>query len=291
MADVITTETADTTTAAPVAAEPVAAEPVAAEPVAAEPVAAAPEPPAFPDAAEFKWDEWDGENLDAFDEAVRPWLEKAKGRYDESWNTRLQEADEKASRFEAMYRALNFGEDDPRIGELEGELNKAKAYVSSLENEVRNLNSTMEARADAESDRYMNWLESTYGERMAANPAAMQASLTLLDAGSDENYFQPHQAFEIAELGEAAVAATQASLEKNWPVDAIYEVVTTKFKAPPAKPAVAPTPVNESARLVTGATPPRKPTAPPKKSLKGAELLTDSGMMSVIEQTLKEFSF
>jgi hypothetical protein len=291
MATVVPTiGTLNTAAGATGAAPPVepAAAPAPTAPVA-EPVAAAPVEPAapeFPSADDYGWDDWDGESLDDFDERVRPYLDKARDKWNASWEGRLAESAQKAKRFEDMYKAVTFGEEDPRISETSQELAKAQAYVKSLEQELRNSRQEMDRRADAESERYIAWMEDAYGERLQKNPEAAQASMDLLDLGTDDNYFQPHEAFEIAELGAEAIAAAKGFLEQGWPVKAISRVLKSEFKTkPPAAPAAAP--VNESASLVAGATPPRKPQTPPRKTLSGRELVSDSGKMAIVEEVLK----
>ena len=105
--------------AAPVAAP---AAPVATEAPIAAPTA---ESAAIPATSEINWDDWNGEVGD-LPEDHRPLAEGMNGWYSRSFEGKLQEIEE----LRAVYTAMLNEEDDPRLGNLQKELEEAK---SSLE--------------------------------------------------------------------------------------------------------------------------------------------------------------
>ena len=273
--------TAPVTTEAP-AATPVA-EPVApsmqagatGEPSAAEPAAPVGEPASpFPSADEFAWDTWDG-TYDSFDERLRPWGEKLHEHYSSTnaaavERARLQ-ATEDAVQWKDMYNALAMGEEDPRVSQMGTELSQKNAYVQQMEQQLQQQRKAMQDLAETEATRYMGWFESVYKDRLTANPEAAKLALPLLDLESAD--IPPHEAFEIALLGEKAVDMATKLLQKGNSVELVKEVLQlrTRGQAAPV-PTAAPKPTpqpKESSKLVAGAeenaAPPR---AKPKKSTK-----------------------
>ena len=249
---------------------PVAGEPTA---VASEPAAVG-EPAAFPSAEEFGWDTWDG-SYESFDEKVRPWGQKLHEHYTnisaaEVERARLQ-ATEDAVQWKDMYNALAMGEEDPRVSQMGTELSQKNAYVKQMEQQLKDQRKAMEQLAETEATRYMGWFESVYKDRLASNPAAAKLALPLLDM--DDIDIAPHEAFEIALLGDKAVDMATKLLKKGNSVELVKEVLQLRSKGaatpvPTAAPKPAPKP-KESSKIVAGAEENAAPPRPkPKKSTK-----------------------
>ena len=128
----------------------------------------------------------------------------------------------------------------------------------------------MEQLAEAEANRYMEWFESVYKERIDANPEAAKRAVPLLEMENVQ--ISPHEAFEISLMGEDAVEVAVSLLEKGNSVGLVKEVLqlrnrgeTKPVATAPPKP--APTP-QESASIVAGAEETAAPPRPkPKKPI------------------------
>lgn len=269
-----------------------AAEPAAAP--AAEPVAA----PAFPEASAYNYAGWDGESYDDYDERLRPHLQ-ARDDYWRAANAKalaegVASAQEDAERWKSMYTAVNLGEEDPMVGELTQQVERSKAYAKELEGRVRAMHQQMEAMARAESDRYMDWMEKTYGEAMSADPEAVQRSLKLvelLDKNNPDRYFQPHVAWQLAAKGAQAAEAAEAYFNKGYPIEAIEELLLGQKQfavpaPPPPKPEAKP---REASALVAGGgnEGARAPVEPSKPRPRGRDLLSDANKLQAAREALQ----
>lgn len=242
------------------AGEPVAVgEPVAAaEPDSPETAAPVGEPDPFPSVDEFAWDTWSG-SYDDFDERLRPWGEKLHMHYNELNKAEVErariQATEDSAQWKDMYNALAMGEEDPRVAQMGSELAKRNAYVQQMEQQLASQRSNMEKLAESEATRYMEWFESVYKDRLASHPEAAKRSIPLLDLQDVD--IPPHEAFEIALLGDSAVDMAVTLLEKGNNIGLVKEVLqlrqrgeTKPVATEPPKPAPKP---EESSKIVAGA--------------------------------------
>tara|TARA_R110000787_G_scaffold284883_1_gene399192 strand:+ start:228 stop:1121 length:894 start_codon:yes stop_codon:yes gene_type:complete len=269
-------ETTETTTAeAPSEAvstgEPVAAgEPVAsAEPTSQEDAAPVGE---LPSADDFDWDSWGG-SYEEFDERLRPWGERLHAHYDvlneASSERAIAQALEDQAQWKNMYNAMAMGEEDPRVAQMGTELSQKNSYLQQMESKMAEQRTAMEQLANSEATRYMDWFESVYAGRLKENPKAAERSLPLLALEGVD--IPPHEAFELALLGESAVEVAIELIKKGNSIPLVKEVLqlrnrgeVTRVPVAPQKPSPKPT---QSASLVTGAEETAAPPRPtPKKS-------------------------
>jgi|15BtaG_2_1085339.scaffolds.fasta_scaffold00070_45 hypothetical protein len=255
------TTTPEVPAAAPVAAPaaaaaPVAAEPVAAAPVAAEPVAAAPQiempapPPApeFPSADGYDWSTFEG-SFDGFDERLSPWMQGLHGHLTEGHNAELEASSRQTREWQELYNAVVLGDEDPRLAQLNESIGAKDTYAKSLEERIRAFEAADVERQEAEDNVYFEKLQADYGERFAANPQFVDASMPLVDAG-----FMPHEAFELAAIGQVDVAAKL--IEQVNDSSIVHELLMSrqpKTAAPAPAPVAAPKPQpRKAAGVVTG---------------------------------------
>jgi hypothetical protein len=105
----------------------------------------------------YDWESWDGNSYDHFPEPVRPWMEKANGRYRTAHEKAMAEANEVKS----IYEQLRDGLADPRVATLTSELEEirkwregaAKNFGELLENR-NNLVKAIEERERKEAEEW-----------------------------------------------------------------------------------------------------------------------------------------
>lgn len=86
-------------------------------------------PDAAPSAEGFGWGDWDGENLEAFPEDVRPWIEGLLGHKQAEWAERdaaIQESRE-------LYYNLITQNQDPRVSDFESKVGELEKQIADLE--------------------------------------------------------------------------------------------------------------------------------------------------------------
>lgn len=75
-------------------------------------------PEAFPGVDSFDWDSWDGENYESFPEQIRPWTQKVYDYHQSAFSKDREKYATESNYWQRMYEALQYGEEDPRIGDL-----------------------------------------------------------------------------------------------------------------------------------------------------------------------------
>lgn len=253
-------------------AEPVAsAEPTAAPapaPASAAPAPAAPKP--APDS--FGWDDWDGSAFDAFPEDVRPWLEKAHGRLNQTWDEqrsqleqRAKDAAARAEKFRQYWESAISGMDeDPRLSEYDQARQQAEAAAKQAQEYAAEVRRQAESMVEAETQRYMTWaIERAGGEKAVQallSGVANEAS-ELADLG-----YEPHNIFDIARFGpeamKAAVQLAKDGVKENYALRLLKaeygdKLSPSKTEAAPAAPSYS-----AAAQAVAGAKPAHRPEAP-----------------------------
>jgi len=227
-------------------------------------------------------------------EDARAWVERTSAYHTKQHESSLAEANKGAERWEAMYNAISLGDEDPRIAQGVQDLAMRNAAYDGVVAENKRLSSAMAEMNEESSTRYMSDFSKKYEGVMAKNPEAVQASVGLMNDFEDaERFFEPHQALEIALLGERAVATAGELFQKGWKVEAIEEVIAARFKgaapteAPPATPKPRP-----AAAIVGGGgpAPARRPAAPaPRPKVTGAALLEPANKKAILEKVLRDF--
>jgi len=247
------------TTESPAVAEAPAA--VEAAPVeASEPVEAA-EPPAAEAPAEdpitfdsFGWDEWDGKH-EAFPEDIRGWAEKINGH----WNPKIKEHEEDAQRYQRLYEALSYGQEDPRLNELQTKNTEWETKYTTLENQLNDFKGSLEEYENQQVEEFVNKFYESHGQELEQDPNLKKAVTSLVEQDLD-----PYHAVKVAKLGEEATSFALELKKENVPDKRALELISLKFSAtntPSAQTPVQP-PLSKSQRAVTGATPAHRPQKP-----------------------------
>lgn len=230
------------------------AEPVeAAEPPAAEAAAEAPaeEPVTFDS---FGWDDWDGKH-EAFPEDIRGWAEKINGH----WNPKIKEHEEDAARYQRLYEALSYGQEDPRLNELQTKNTEWETKYTTLETELNGFKESLEEYENQQVEEFVTKFYDTHGEELEQNPELKNAVTTLV-----EQEFDPYYAVKLAKLGEGAAEFALELKKENVPDKRALELISLKFGAknvPSAQTPVQPS-LSKSQQAVTGATPAHRPQKP-----------------------------
>lgn len=247
------------TTESPAVAEAPAA--VEAAPVeAAEPVESA-EPPAAEAPAEdpitsetFGWDDWDGKH-DSFPEDIRGWAEKINGH----WSPKIKEHEEDAARYQRLYEALSYGQEDPRLNELQTKNTEWETKYTTLENELTGFKTSLEEYENQQVEEFVNKFYESHGQELEKDENLKKAVTSLVEQELD-----PYYAVKVAKLGNEATAFALELKKENVPDKRALELISLKFSAtntPSAQPSVQP-PLSKSQRAVTGATPAHRPQKP-----------------------------
>lgn len=247
------------TTESPAVAEAPAA--VEAAPVeAAEPVESA-EPPAAEAPAEdpitsetFGWDDWDGKH-DSFPEDIRGWAEKINGH----WNPKIKEHEEDAARYQRLYEALSYGQEDPRLNELQTTNTEWETKYTTLENELTGFKTSLEEYENQQVEEFVNKFYESHGQELEKDENLKNSVTSLVEQELD-----PYYAVKVAKLGNEATAFALELKKENVPDKRALELISLKFSAtntPSAQPSVQP-PLSKSQRAVTGATPAHRPQKP-----------------------------
>ncbi len=249
---------APATEAAP-AAEPAATE--AAEATSAEAEAAPAEAEAPVETKEpevtfdtFGWDDWDGKH-DSFPEDVRGWAEKINGY----WSPNIKEHEEDAARYQRLYEALSYGQEDPRLNELQTKNSEWETKYTTLENELNGFKESLEQYENQQVEEFVNKFYETHGDELEKNETLRNAVSSLVEQELD-----PYYAVKVAKLGEDATKFALELKKENVPDKRALELISLKFSAtntPSAQTPVQP-PLSKSQRAVTGATPAHRPQKP-----------------------------
>ena len=256
----------------PAATEPTPTpEPVEAAPP--EPVAdTAPEPtPALPDPATFKWDEWDGQDYEAFPEEIRPWVTPFQDRI----TAATAEAAKQEQYWKAMYEAQSgFGVEDPRVAQTQTELQTLQAVHNTMKAEYDKLVQTTAEEKERQEATYFKWFgEAGYNEKLQSlgeslgQDEAMKQLMALDDVG-----YQAHESVEIMLMSPQAAAEALDLVSRVKDTSIALEVLQARHGKPeptptpapagtlPKAPTPEPEPENPATSLVTGTTPVTTPT-------------------------------
>tara|TARA_R110002126_G_scaffold69648_1_gene175641 strand:+ start:3142 stop:3975 length:834 start_codon:yes stop_codon:yes gene_type:complete len=227
---------------------------------AAEPVESA-EPPAEEAPAEdpitsetFGWDDWDGKH-ESFPEDVRGWAEKINGH----WNPKIKEHEEDAQRYQRLYEAMSYGQEDPRLEELKTTNTEWETKYTTLETELSGFKTSLEEYENQQVDEFVNKFYEQYGQELEQDESLKNAVTSLVEEDVD-----PYYAVQVAKMGEGAAALALELKKENVPDKRAMELISLKFSAtntPSAQPSVQP-PLSKSQRAVTGATPAHRPQKP-----------------------------
>ena len=246
VAEAPATDTAPVETAEPVeAAEPPAEE------APAEAEAPAEEPITFDS---FGWDDWDGKH-EAFPEDIRGWAEKINGY----WSPKIKEHEEDAARYQRLYEALSYGQEDPRLNELQTKNTEWETKYTTLENELNSFKESLEEYENQQVEEFVTKFYDTHGEELEQNPELKSAVTTLV-----ENEFDPYYAVKLAKLGSDAAEFALELKKENVPDKRALELISLKFSAkntPSAQTPAQPS-LSKSQQAVTGATPAHRPQKP-----------------------------
>jgi hypothetical protein len=249
------------------------------------PAAPTPEPstepaPTFTSSDSFGWDDWDGTS-DALPEEVRGWY----SQFDTRWNTErerltgehataLEDATSRSGQYKRMYEALMSGTEDPRIGELNTELETTRTQYTTLQAEVAEYQKAVEEHDEREAGRYYKWVEENYSDHLNAmkGQEGAEQDVFALMGGEHDDGLELHHALAIWQKGPEAVEIAKKALADGVPEEYIVKLAGGVTPKPasntPAKPKlVAP---RATTQVVTGATPatvPKPPPAPDKRNL------------------------
>ena len=213
VAEAPATDTAPVETAEPVeAAEPPAAE------ASAEAEAPAEEPITFDS---FGWDDWDGKH-EAFPEEIRGWAEKINGH----WNPKIKEHEEDAQRYQRLYEALSYGQEDPRLNELQTKNAEWETKYTTLQNELTGFQTSLEEYENQQVEEFVTKFYDTHGEELEQNPELKNAVTTLV-----ESEFDPYYAVKLAKLGSDAAEFALELKKENVPDKRALELISLKFGA------------------------------------------------------------
>lgn len=259
-------------------------EPVAAEPTAAEPVAESQEvssgateavQESFPSVDSFNWQEWDGEDYSLFPETVQPWVNKLSERYTDNMQKASANTSSEIDYWKRMYEAVQYGDEDPRVGDLTAELERFKQEHNDLQETYKKLEQVLEQEREAENDRYFQWFDENYQGKLEAvaemyGPEGGQEKvLSLMDMDLDL-----HVAVELALLGNDAVTAAQSLQNKVTDPNIILEVIKSRFPnspkqaAKPAQPVQEERKQNPATQVVAGSSPVSRPATLSKENAK-----------------------
>lgn len=245
VAEAPATDTAPVETAEPVeAAEPPAAEAPAEEAPAEEPVTF----------DSFGWDDWDGKH-EAFPEDIRGWAEKINGH----WNPKIKEHEEDAARYQRLYEALSYGQEDPRLNELQTKNTEWETKYTTLQNELTGFQTSLEEYENQQVEEFVTKFYDAHGPELEQNPELKSAVTTLV-----ESEFDPYYAVKLAKLGSEAAQFALELKKENVPDKRALELISLKFGAkntPSAQTPVQPS-LSKSQQAVTGATPAHRPQKP-----------------------------
>jgi len=115
-------------------------------------------PASLPSAEEFGWDDWDG-NHESFHQDFQPWAEKINGYHQKKWETEVAKHNRQVARLEDLYKSLLGGEDDPRIGEFEGQIKEWEEKYNGLDAEYKAYQQSIQAAIQEESQAYAKWFQ------------------------------------------------------------------------------------------------------------------------------------
>lgn len=226
-------------------------------------------PAAFPDAAAFDWDAWDG-STDGLPEEVLPWHE----RFAERHQTALDKATADAERYQNLWESAVYGQEDPRVAEaieakeaLQKEWDAAKAKWETDQQ-------TYDAAIKDSYDLYTQMVGQVYKDTIEAlSPEEIEGVKGLIDKG-----FAVHEVLDVltqvpGSLKQLAELAEQGATPKL--AARILRAEASEKKAPKREP-------SKAASAMAGAEPAQRP-APTKPVDVGGLTGKDATMAAVRE--------
>lgn len=230
--------------------------------------------PKFPVPDEVDWDKWDGK-ADLLPEPIRPWYERFDGRYKKE----IGERDKQIKHYKTLYDALSFGEDDPRIGELNGKVTTYEQKIAEYEARIAEFERAEEERLDLEArstvDRF--WKENPEFK----DDKELQAKLSAL---MGEGWFFVNAA-KLAKMPEQVQEWANEQLKAGVPEEKVIEYAEERAKRfAPQAPAKRP-----AASLVTGNGPVAQP-AVAEKDAPDQYASIDEWRAARVRQTLKKLA-
>ena len=256
-----------------------AAEPVAPEPTQSqEPAAEAQEvssgndeviQESFPDVDSFSWDEWDGEDYEAFPEQVRGWANKLGTHYSKRADSLTTKHNQELDYWKRMYEALQYGDEDPRIAEMTSQIEQMTTENKAWEEKLAALEKEINTEREEENARYFSWFEKNYEgklEQLAENYGAEAAEamvLDLMDLG-----MEVHLAVEISLMGKDAAATAKDLASKVADPSIILELMNSRYNKTNTNTntntnvqevKVEEKPANPAAQVVAGSAPVSRP--------------------------------
>jgi len=167
--------------------------------------------------------------------------------------------EEDAQRYQRLYKALSYGQEDPRLNELQTTNTEWENKYTTLETELSDFRSSLEEYEDQQVDEFVNKFYEQYGQELEQDESLKNAVTSLVEEDVD-----PYYAVQVAKMGEGAAALALELKKENVPDKRAMELISLKFSAtntPSAQPSVQP-PLSKSQRAVTGATPAHRPQKP-----------------------------
>ena len=202
----------------------------------------------------FGWDDWKGKHED-FPEEVQGWAEKINGY----WSPKIREHEEDAARYQRLYEALSYGQEDPRLAELQTKNSDWEQKYTTLESEFQNFQKSLEEYENQEVENFVNKFYAEHGEELEQNEGLRKA---VTDLVSEE--FDPYYAVKLAKMGEGATKYALELKKENVPDNRALELISFKFNATNSTSAQSPAQpqLSKSQQAVTGATPAHRPRKP-----------------------------
>ncbi len=222
-------------------------------------------PEAFPGVDSFDWDSWDGENYESFPEQIRPWTQKVYDYHQSAFSKDREKYATESNYWQRMYEALQYGEEDPRIGDLNTQVTTLQDEKSQIEAQMQELQTSLNAEREAENDRYFSWFEKNYQgqlENLANTYGAEKAEQMVLDLMDLD--MDVHVAVEVSLLGEQAYGTAKELAKKVQDPELILEVIKSRFSGADKTTKAVETkaeekPKNPATQVVAGSAPVSRP--------------------------------
>ena len=211
-------------------------------------------------------------------EDVQGWAEKINGY----WNPKLAEKAEDAARYQRLYEALSFGEEDPRVQELTAANKEWETKYSALESNFKDFQGAIEDYENQQVEEYVNRFYSEFGKELESNEELKNSVTELV-----KNDFDPYYAIKVAKLGSEAAAYAGALKEDKVPDNRALELISLKFGGSNELSAQKPVQsLSKSQQAVAGATPAHRPQKPVvrMKDLSRREQLQRAAKLAIASQ-------
>ena len=252
---------------------------------------------AFPLVEDFGWDEWDGQDYDLFPEQVRPWANKFAERNTSSLEELNTKYNTEVNYWKRMYDAVNYGEEDPRVAELTGQLEAFNKEKEDLQNKYAALEKVLNTEREAENERYFQWFEKNYQNKLETlaqqhgPESAEKLVLDLMDLDMDV-----HVAVEVALMGTEATDAAKELSAKVKDSDLVLEILKSRFNTDQVSKVQEPQvqkeekAPNPATQVVAGSAPVSRPAqlAKEKDPVYGSGNARMASLMSAAENAIRK---